>query len=292
MSFKGSLRLEENPLYLSLQASVLQNIRTAMRRQMRRHSSRRNSSRRRLGRLWNRFFHRPRARGQIPLLHPTHTSQTVLGDGIINHTDVTTTQSLPPSPEGADNETETCSPERELQESESNNLQSGMEAVDLPSSDASSNTCPAVLADSENGHSDKPVGADAASSSEARQTSKVDSGKTFRDPLSERVTEIHPCGGSVARRTVAETRSSNRSNLLTEEPCRLPFKKWESVYSDSSMNVPTHVEGQHCCCPHSYHEEPLGIHPACCHSMEVPILESPPPLSEISPSDDESLLVC
>ncbi|XP_015280262.1 PREDICTED: low-density lipoprotein receptor-related protein 3-like [Gekko japonicus] len=284
--------VEDFPVYNASQASVLQNIRTAMRRQMRRHSSRRNSSRRRLGRLWNRFFHRPRARGQIPLLNPTHTSQTVLGDGIINHTDGATAQSLPPSPEGASHETETCSPDRELQEFESDNLQPGMEAAEPPPSVALSNACTAALADSENGHSDKPAGADASSSSEARQTSRVISGKTFRDPLSERVTEMPPCGGSVTRRTVAENRSSNRSHLLSEEPCRLPFKKWESMYSDSPMNVPIQVEGQHCCCPHSYHEEPLGIHPACCHSMEVPILESPPPLSEISPSDDESLLVC
>ncbi|XP_077165812.1 low-density lipoprotein receptor-related protein 3 isoform X2 [Paroedura picta] len=282
--------VEDFPVYNASQASVLQNIRTAMRRQMRRHSSRRNSSRRRLGRLWNRFFHRPRARGQIPLLNPTHTSQTVLGDGIISHTDGATPQS-PPPPEGTNNETETCSPDRELQEFESNNLQSGTEAAELPPPDASLNDYTAALADLENAHSDRPAGAVAVSSSEARQTSKVDSGKTFRDPLSERVTEIHPCGGSVTRRTVAENRSSNRSNLLSEEPCRVPFKKWESVYSDSSMNVPIPVEDRHCCCPQSY-EEPLGIHPACCHSMEVPILESPLPLSEISPSDDESLLVC
>lgn len=53
------------------QASVLQNLRSAMRRQIRRHSSRRSSSRRRLGRLWNRLFHRgSRLRGQIPLLTP------------------------------------------------------------------------------------------------------------------------------------------------------------------------------------------------------------------------------
>lgn len=68
----------------TLQASVLQNLRTAMRRQMRRHASRRGPSRRRLGRLWNRLFHRPRApRGQIPLLTATRTSQTVLGDGLL-----------------------------------------------------------------------------------------------------------------------------------------------------------------------------------------------------------------
>ena len=81
----------------TLQASVLQNLRTAMRRQMRRHASRRGPSRRRLGRLWNRLFHRPRApRGQIPLLTAARTSQTVLGDGLLQPAPGTTPD--PPAP--------------------------------------------------------------------------------------------------------------------------------------------------------------------------------------------------
>nr|KAF6318695.1 LDL receptor related protein 3 [Pipistrellus kuhlii] len=76
--------VEDFPVYSASQVSVLQNLRTAMRRQMRRHASRRGPSRRRLGRLWNRLFHRPRApRGQIPLLTAARTSQTVLGDGLL-----------------------------------------------------------------------------------------------------------------------------------------------------------------------------------------------------------------
>ncbi|XP_012586117.1 PREDICTED: low-density lipoprotein receptor-related protein 3 isoform X2 [Condylura cristata] len=76
--------VEDFPVYSASQASVLQNLRTAMRRQMRRHASRRGPSRRRLGRFWNRLFHRPRApRGQIPLLTAARTSQTVLGDGLL-----------------------------------------------------------------------------------------------------------------------------------------------------------------------------------------------------------------
>ncbi|KAF6078518.1 LDL receptor related protein 3 [Phyllostomus discolor] len=76
--------VEDFPVYSASQASMLQNLRTAMRRQMRRHASRRGPSRRRLGRLWNRLFHRPRApRGQIPLLTAARTSQTVLGDGLL-----------------------------------------------------------------------------------------------------------------------------------------------------------------------------------------------------------------
>ncbi|XP_065145601.1 low-density lipoprotein receptor-related protein 3 [Paramisgurnus dabryanus] len=76
--------VDDFPVYNPTQASVLQNLRSAMRRQIRRHSSRRSSSRRRLGRLWNRLFHRgSRLRGQIPLLTPpghTHlNAHTVLG---------------------------------------------------------------------------------------------------------------------------------------------------------------------------------------------------------------------
>ncbi|XP_028969680.2 low-density lipoprotein receptor-related protein 3 isoform X2 [Esox lucius] len=74
--------VEDFPVYNPTQASVLQNIRTAMRRQIRRHSSRRATSRRRLGRLWSRLFHRgTRFRGQTPLLTPPgpHPGQVALG---------------------------------------------------------------------------------------------------------------------------------------------------------------------------------------------------------------------
>ncbi|CAB1338765.1 unnamed protein product [Coregonus sp. 'balchen'] len=71
--------VEDFPVYNPTQASMLQNIRTAMRRQIRRHSSRRATSHRRLGRLWSRLFHRgTRVRGQIPLLTPPG-SQVALG---------------------------------------------------------------------------------------------------------------------------------------------------------------------------------------------------------------------
>ncbi|XP_064168133.1 low-density lipoprotein receptor-related protein 3 isoform X2 [Anguilla rostrata] len=71
--------VEDFPVYNPSQASMLQNIRTAMRRQIRRHSTRRASSRRRLGRLWSRLFHRgTRLRGQIPLLTPPGASHPSL----------------------------------------------------------------------------------------------------------------------------------------------------------------------------------------------------------------------
>lgn len=67
-----------------LQASVLQNLRLAMRRQIRRHSTRRSnsssSSRRRLGHLWTRLFHNGgRTRGHAPLLDPPGPTQITLG---------------------------------------------------------------------------------------------------------------------------------------------------------------------------------------------------------------------
>uniref|UniRef100_A0A8C8R8Q8 LDL receptor related protein 3 n=1 Tax=Pelusios castaneus TaxID=367368 RepID=A0A8C8R8Q8_9SAUR len=282
--------VEDFPVYNASQASVLQNIRTAMRRQMRLHSSRRNSSRRRLGRLWSRLFHRPRVRGQIPLLTPVHTSQTTLGDGIINHTEGNV-QNPPPSPEGPNSEIETYGQTRGLQESVSSSLQPETEATESSSSHVLSNICTAALAEPETGQSDKSSGAEETSNTELKQAKKVDSGKAFRDPLSESVTETL-LGGSVSRRTVAENSNLNRSHPLSEEPGCLPLKKWESTYSASPMNVCIQVNGQQQCCPHSCQEEPLGIHAACCRSVEVPMLESSTPLSEINTSDDESLLVC
>ncbi|XP_041849421.1 low-density lipoprotein receptor-related protein 3 isoform X2 [Melanotaenia boesemani] len=75
--------VEDFPVYNPTQASVLQNLRHAMRRQIRRHSTRRSntsSSRRRLGHLWNRLFHRgSRARGHAPLLDPPEPTQVTLG---------------------------------------------------------------------------------------------------------------------------------------------------------------------------------------------------------------------
>ncbi|XP_042196421.1 low-density lipoprotein receptor-related protein 3 [Callorhinchus milii] len=66
--------VDDFPAYNPAQNSVLENLRTAMRRQIRRHSSRRHSSRRRLGRMWSRLFPRPRGWGLIPLLTPAMPS--------------------------------------------------------------------------------------------------------------------------------------------------------------------------------------------------------------------------
>ncbi|KAM8877411.1 LOW QUALITY PROTEIN: low-density lipoprotein receptor-related protein 3 [Synchiropus picturatus] len=69
--------VDDFPVYNPAQASVLQNLRLAMSRQIRRHSSRRSSaSRRRLGRLWNRLF---RSDGRAALLDPPGHTQIDLG---------------------------------------------------------------------------------------------------------------------------------------------------------------------------------------------------------------------
>ncbi|KAM9817482.1 LOW QUALITY PROTEIN: low-density lipoprotein receptor-related protein 3 [Neosynchiropus ocellatus] len=73
--------VDDFPVYNPTQASMLQNLRLAMSRQIRRHSSRRSStSRRRLGHLWNRLFHSDgRARVQTTLLDPPGHTQISLG---------------------------------------------------------------------------------------------------------------------------------------------------------------------------------------------------------------------
>lgn len=66
----------------AIQASVLQNLRLALHRQIRRHSIRRStfSFDHPLGHLWSHLFHGGRqARGHAPLLDPTRTTQITVG---------------------------------------------------------------------------------------------------------------------------------------------------------------------------------------------------------------------
>lgn len=246
---------------------------------MRRHSSRRSSSRQRLGRLWNRFFHRPRARGQVPLLHSARTSQTVLGDGILNCTDGATAESLPASPE------EACGPPGGVSEPGNSPSALEAEATEVPSTESVPSPCPAALPDAESQHS---CMAEDAPEGRLPQAGKADSGRTFRDPLLERVTEIH----QRSRRSHGRTAGDGRHSQLLREELRhsMPLKNWESGYRESHGALPLRGEHRPNGDPHSCREEPFGIHPPCCHSMEVPI--PAPPLPERSPSDDESLLVC
>ncbi|KAM4597366.1 low-density lipoprotein receptor-related protein 3 isoform 1-T1 [Fundulus diaphanus] len=75
--------VEDFPAYNPTQASMLQNLRLAMRRQIRRHSTRRSSSsssRRRVGALWSRLLRSAgRARGHAALLDPAEPAQVTLG---------------------------------------------------------------------------------------------------------------------------------------------------------------------------------------------------------------------
>ncbi|MBN3272256.1 LRP3 protein, partial [Polyodon spathula] len=105
--------VEDFPVYNPSQASVLQNIRAAMRRQIRQHSSRRASSRSRLGWLWSWLFqHGARVRGQIPLLTPPSTSHTSLSQGIHRYQAVGGSGGHTPSstPRGLDLEAESVAP--------------------------------------------------------------------------------------------------------------------------------------------------------------------------------------
>ncbi|KAG8437393.1 hypothetical protein GDO86_008187 [Hymenochirus boettgeri] len=118
--------VEDFPAFSDSQVSMLQNIRTAMRRQMRRHSSRRVPSRRRLGRLWNRLF-RPRSRGQIPLLTPSVLSQTRYGEtnNIINE-DNWQSPSSPPERFYLQSD----NPESESLDNSSNDIHFELEAIE------------------------------------------------------------------------------------------------------------------------------------------------------------------
>ncbi|XP_038610267.1 low-density lipoprotein receptor-related protein 3 [Tachyglossus aculeatus] len=284
--------VEDFPLYNASQVSVLQNIRSAMRRQMRQHSSRRSSSRRRLGRLWNRFFHRPRARGQIPLLTPARPSQTILGDGIIQQTDGGR-PSPPASPEG-------CGPEEEADAQAGGPPQSPGSALpppDTTSLEPSPSDAPVVTCTAsglEPGHADKFSGPGEGPRSELRPVSKGEPGKTFRDPLSDSMTEMLRDGrGPTPRRIVGGSGSSLRCAPLSGEgPDRRPSQKWEPAHTDRPPNVSLPPEGLPPCCPPSCQEEPLGIHTACCHTVQVLMPQAPSPLSDPNTSDDESLLVC
>ncbi|XP_069758036.1 low-density lipoprotein receptor-related protein 3 [Narcine bancroftii] len=68
--------VDDFPVYNPAQASMLQNLRSAVRRQIRRHSMRRVTAGGRLARVWSRFFRRPRSWGLIPLLTPSSAASS------------------------------------------------------------------------------------------------------------------------------------------------------------------------------------------------------------------------
>nr|XP_033798268.1 low-density lipoprotein receptor-related protein 3 [Geotrypetes seraphini] len=270
--------VEDFPVYNASQASVLQNIRTVMRRQMRRHTSRRSSSRRRLGRLWNRLFHRPRVRGQIPLLTPSHTTQTALSEAVFSRTEGNAPSPLA-TPEGLD--TDANGHIEMLQEVAGSILYVDCSVAEpLPSSD-SSVPCTDTYSEPDTGWCNTSSGSEEAPSSKFN----TESGKT--ESATEAAQE-----GPASRRTASESSHLNGSCQRIKEPSRLPLKKPGSAFSDSLMNAQVRVPEHHSCCTPSCQEEPLGVHSVCHYSVEVPELEPSTPLSEINTSDDESLLVC
>ncbi|XP_029464251.1 LOW QUALITY PROTEIN: low-density lipoprotein receptor-related protein 3 [Rhinatrema bivittatum] len=266
--------VEDFPVYNASQASVLQNIRTVMRRQMRRHTSRRNSSRRRLGRLWSRLFHRPRARGQIPLLTPSHTSQTALSEGIFSRT-----EGRAPTPAATPEGLDPGSQVGALQEVAGSILHLDCCAAELlPSADSS---VPCTDVELEAGWCSRP----SSGPEEDVPCGKLntDSGKAFRDPLSESTADASREGPACGR-TASEGHPSHGSRHRSKGLQRPPSRKQGSA----PIRGPEYPS----CCMPSRQGEPSSAHAACCHSVEVPTPGSPSPLSEFNTSDDDSLLVC
>lgn len=283
--------VEDFPVYNASQASVLQNIRTAMRRQMRRHTSRRNSSRRRLGRLWNRLFHRPRVRGQIPLLTPSHTSQSNFSGELPHRTEVNAPSSLS-TPDGQVLDSDPVGLIGRLPETAVGILQNELNAVETTPSNvlqsSSADSAAGCIVEERNSN----LGFEESTCSRFEAPSNVEPEKHFRDPLSDGVaatlsSEVESRGNT------SGTSNSTSCRSHRKQPHRLPLSKQKSEYSDASLNVHIQVTVQHQAGPCSCQEEPLGVHAACFHSTEVPMTDEPSsPLSEINTSDDESLLVC
>ncbi|XP_069495328.1 low-density lipoprotein receptor-related protein 3 isoform X2 [Ambystoma mexicanum] len=270
--------VDDFPVY-----NASQNIRTAMRRQMRRHTSRRNSSRRRLGRIWNRLFHRPRVRGQIPLLTPSQMSQTTLSGGVPNRTAEHSSSS---TPEGHISDSEAVGQIGRLPETSVGILQTEIDAIELTSSHVPRNAATESIADSATDDGAVNAHSEGMGSSGLQAPGKGDSGKHLRDPLSEFLTETLD-GGCESRRNQSGTSDPTNCHSHRKETHRLPLKEQRTACSDCPLNVNIQLTDP---CP--YQEEPLGVHAACSRSTEVPMTEPSTPLSEIYTSDDESLLVC
>lgn len=253
---------------------MLQNIRTAMRRQMRRHSSRRSSSRRRLGRLWNRLFHRPRARGQIPLLSSSLLSRYGDADSARGEEDCWS-PSTPP--ERLSTHTQTRG-----QDGESPNLAAGWQEVeiagwrevegagrlslDLERSDRPGMESSSASLDSENGGAYLNL---AIREDSGDWTPAAPSDTFYMVPVPER--------------TTAAAGAASHSHQPNKKHLRLPLKP-----SDSSANV--QIQGSEAPCRRAApcQDEPLGVHGAC----HPPTPTASHPLSEGSLSDDKSLLNC
>ncbi|KAM4614088.1 low-density lipoprotein receptor-related protein 3 [Discoglossus pictus] len=279
--------VEDFPVFNDSQVSMLQNIRTAMRRQMRRHSSRRNSSRRRLGRLWNRLFHRPRARGLIPLLTPSQArfSQTDLSRSEENLQSPTTPV------ERYNTYSQTNVREAESFDIATNSLHLELEVLEPGPLNILQNNC----TDSNRNSPLVEFAADSDSLESCHSFLNTaineDTGATLMDTAPGDCTEtLYP--GPVSQKTAATLRGITQSHEQRHESHRMPFENVNSDHTDSSTNVRIQVTGPPSCFVTSCQEEPLGVHNNCYFSVEVPTLESSHPLLETNTSDDESLIIC
>nr|XP_006003687.1 PREDICTED: low-density lipoprotein receptor-related protein 3 [Latimeria chalumnae] len=294
--------VEDFPVYSASQASVLQNIRTAMRRQIRRHSSRQPSSRRRLSRIWNRLFYRPRARGLIPLLTPPNASRTPLNQ-IHNHQTEENSQSpaAAQTPD-SDRDPETNHQAAEVQEA-SGVTQTDPGYMDTSPSVVVSNCYTNTQIELEVSHNGRSSNSEETSSSEF---DSVPAKFLKRDPLSESV-QLEVSGISneslcsslngdfTSRDDLGTNYYLRRSQSLENKTCRFPLNKDQDIaHSNLVVDVPPQVDHQCHYCRDCYQDEPLGVHSACqrCHFVEVPGQELLTSLCENNTSDDESLLVC
>ncbi|NXO75143.1 LRP3 protein, partial [Sitta europaea] len=133
-----------------------------------------------------------------------------------------------------------------------------------------------------------PSPAGPALEANGRAGAPQDAGCSSLQPETE-VTEPSPSNSSQPNPCTAahaEPEAGHADKSLSADSDR------ELKQSNSPMNVHIQVNGQNQCCPNSHQEEPLGVHAACYHSVEVPMLQSSSSLSENNTSDDESLLVC
>uniref|UniRef100_A0A8C5MNC8 LDL receptor related protein 3 n=1 Tax=Leptobrachium leishanense TaxID=445787 RepID=A0A8C5MNC8_9ANUR len=269
--------VDDFPAFSDSQVSMLQNIRTAMRRQMRRHSSRRPSSRRRLGRLWNRLFHRPRPRGQIPLLTPSQAqvSETDLGSAEENW------QSPSSSPETLDTHTQTNNRDANAAIADAH-LDLG--AVDQVHLRVLEDVCSDLYPQTE---------------TERFSTVELDSGQHFQNTFTPAIlgdrgatsvdsapTELPEtfCLVPLSQRTSSMSSNITPSHAQIDEHLPLPFRNQDPDQVDQDV-----VGDRQCCCDTPCQDEPLGVH-VCYHSVDMPTLQTSHPLSDTS--DDEYLLVC
>ncbi|XP_043937513.1 low-density lipoprotein receptor-related protein 3 [Protopterus annectens] len=273
--------VEDFPVYNASQVSVLQNIRTAMRRQMRRHSSRRTS--RQFGRIWSRLFHRPRVRGQIPLLTPPNESHPSLVVRVQPSEIIDTVPGSSAICERHRSETDIgthCNVE-EHQEFSNNSLQSEFAGAEIHSSSVLLSTSCTDIQMEPDILQISPISATEQSScNEMCAISEPISQDPFRDPLLECVPDtLLP---SVTRNCTSMTSISGTTYIKNRHKAEkaqhrslLNHKDMVSFCSEQSSDSLRNTDHERYNCTCSFEEEALSVQATClrCHSLEVPIQE-------------------